>query len=316
MGVFTPVNQGLDASQREAVAFALRSLDCALVHGPPGTGKTTAVVEIILQSVARGARVLACAASNVATDNLVERLRLGNNKLKIVRMGHPARVLPAVLDVTLEAQVMCSDNSSLANDCRKEMRALSARLMKLGSRDRAERRDIRKEMNRLTKEERQRQQAAVAEVLRSSQVVAATLTGALGRQLEKEEFDLVVVDEAAQALEVAAWGALLKGKRALLAGDHLQLPPTVISEEAEKLGLGTTLFERAHGMYGEEVARMLTTQYRMNSARTCSARFLRMLPKVGPVCGSNVTRSAPACGGCTAPPLMLLFASSGLCRHR
>lgn len=267
VGAFTPVNPGLDASQREAVGFALRAIDCALVHGPPGTGKTTAVVEIILQSCARGARVLACAASNIATDNLVERLRLGNNKLKVVRMGHPARVLPAVLDVTLEALVMGSDSSSLASDCRKEMRQLSSKLLKLTSRDRAERRDIRKELNRLEKEERQRQQAAVAEVIKGAQVVAATLTGAMSRQLDKEEFDLVVVDEAAQALEVAAWGALLKGKRALLAGDHLQLPPTVISEEAERAGLGTTLFERAHGMYGEDIARMLTTQYRMNSVR-------------------------------------------------
>lgn len=278
IGNFTPVNPGLDSSQREAVSFALRALDCALVHGPPGTGKTTAVVEIILQSAARGMRVLACAASNIATDNLVERIRLGNNKLKVVRLGHPARVLPAVLDVTLEALVLGSDNSSLANDCRKERKTLSARLLKLTSRDRAERRDIRKELNRLEKEERQRQQAAVAEVIKNSQVVAATLTGAMGRNLDKEEFDLVVVDEAAQALEVAAWGALLKGKRALLAGDHLQLPPTVVSEEAEKLGLGTTLFERAHGMYGEEVARMLTTQYRMNSVRCC-------------LCGALITSS-------------------------
>lgn len=104
-------------------------------------------------------------------------------------------------------------------------------------------------------------------MLKNAQVIAATLTGALGRQLERQEFDLIVIDEAAQALEVAAWGALLKGKRALLAGDHLQLPPTVISEAAEKAGLGQTLFERAHGMYGEEVARMLTVQYRMNSVR-------------------------------------------------
>jgi ATP-dependent RNA/DNA helicase IGHMBP2 len=102
---YKPFNTGLDHSQKEAVARALGASNVMLLHGPPGTGKTTAVVEIILQEVKRGAKVLACAASNIAVDNMVERLAC--QKVKLVRMGHPARLLPQVLDSALDAQV-CS----------------------------------------------------------------------------------------------------------------------------------------------------------------------------------------------------------------
>ncbi|PNW77576.1 hypothetical protein CHLRE_10g442650v5 [Chlamydomonas reinhardtii] len=260
-----PLNTGLDDSQRQAVTLALSAKDLALVHGPPGTGKTTAVVEIILQEVARGSRVLAASASNIAVDNLVERLVRANPKLKLVRMGHPARLLPAVLDSSLEAHVLRSDNSALARDCRAEIKSINARLLKLGPRDRAERRELRGDLRRLGKEERQRQEAAVAEVIKGAQVVCCTLTGVSHRQLDKELFDVAVVDEAAQALEAATWGALLRARRAVLAGDHLQLPPTVVSDEAARLGLARTLFERLQTSVPTASA-MLTVQYRMNKA--------------------------------------------------
>ncbi|KAG2432839.1 hypothetical protein HXX76_008572 [Chlamydomonas incerta] len=260
-----PLNAGLDESQRQAVTLALSAKDLALVHGPPGTGKTTAVVEIILQEVARGSRVLAASASNIAVDNLVERLVRANPKLKLVRMGHPARLLPAVLDSSLEAHVLRSDNSALARDCRAEIKSINARLLKLGPRDRAERRELRGDLRRLGKEERQRQEAAVAEVIKGGQVVCCTLTGVSHRQLDRELFDVAVVDEAAQALEAATWGALLRARRAVLAGDHLQLPPTVVSDEAARLGLARTLFERLQTSVPTASA-MLTVQYRMNQA--------------------------------------------------
>lgn len=260
-----PFNTGLDESQREAVSHALSATDVALIHGPPGTGKTTSVVEVILQELRRGTRMLVCSASNIAVDNLVERVVASDRKARLVRVGHPARLLPSVLDASLEAQVLRSDNSALAGDVAKERKDLGCRLLKLGPRERKEAREIKGELRRLAKEERQRQQAAVEEVLGRSQVMCTTLAGALSKQLMKEQFDLVIIDEAAQALEAACWGALLKGKRCVLAGDHLQLPPTVMSEEANKAGLGRTLFERVHDLYGEGVARMLTVQYRMNS---------------------------------------------------
>ncbi|BBM97873.1 ATP-dependent RNA/DNA helicase IGHMBP2 [Marchantia polymorpha subsp. ruderalis] len=257
---FTPFNRDLDHSQRAAIAKALISNNVMLLHGPPGTGKTTTVVELILQEVKRESKVLVCAASNIAVDNIVERLAC--HKVLMVRLGHPARLLPQVLDSALDAKVMKADNSALANDVRKEMRVISSKLLK--AKDRKTRGDLRRELRNLSKEERQRQQQAVTDVIKDSSVICTTLTGALSRQLNQTNFDVVIIDEAAQALEVACWIALLKGRRCILAGDHLQLPPTVQSVEAEKKGLGITLFGRLAALYGDQITSMLTVQYRMN----------------------------------------------------
>ncbi|XP_021282252.1 DNA-binding protein SMUBP-2 isoform X1 [Herrania umbratica] len=257
---FTPFNSSLDHSQKDAILKALSSKDVFLLHGPPGTGKTTTVVEIILQEVKRGSKILACAASNIAVDNIVERL--APHRVKLVRLGHPARLLPQVLDSALDVQVLRGDNSSLANDIRKEMKALNGKLLK--TKDRNTRRDIQKELRTLSKEERKRQQLAVTDVIKNADVILTTLTGAFSRKLDNTTFDLVIIDEAAQALEIACWMALLKGSRCILAGDHLQLPPTIQSVEAERKGLGRTLFERLADLYGDKVTSMLTVQYRMH----------------------------------------------------
>ncbi|XP_047264353.1 DNA-binding protein SMUBP-2 isoform X6 [Capsicum annuum] len=257
---FTPLNRNLDHSQKDAISKALSSKDVFLLHGPPGTGKTTTVVEIILQEVERGSKILACAASNIAVDNIVERLV--PHRVKLVRLGHPARMLPQVLDSALDAQVLRGDNSALANDIRKEMKALNGKLLK--AKDRNAKRDIRRELKSLSREERKRQQLAVADVIKNADVVLTTLTGALTKKLDGLSFDVIIIDEAAQALEIACWIALLKGSRCILAGDHLQLPPTIQSVEAEKKGLGKTLFERLADLYGDEIMSMLTVQYRMH----------------------------------------------------
>ncbi|GBG66021.1 hypothetical protein CBR_g55000 [Chara braunii] len=258
---FTPFNQLLDQSQQAAVAKALAAKDVMLLHGPPGTGKTTAVVEVITQEVKRGSKVLACAASNIAVDNLVERLV--QNRVKVVRMGHPARLLPQVLESALDAQVLKADNTSIATDVRKEIKQLSSKLLK--TKDRREKGELTRDLKRLAKEEKKRQTQAVVDVIKDADVIASTLTGALTQRLKDTSFDLVVIDEAAQALECACWIALLKGRRCVLAGDHLQLPPTVQSAEAEAKGLGITLFERLDAMYAAQATSMLTMQYRMNS---------------------------------------------------
>ena len=263
------LNRNLDEWQKQGVVKALASQDVALIHGPPGTGKTTTLVEYIQQEVLRGSRVLACAGSNVAVDNIVEGLVKAGRKSKgvnVVRIGHPARMLPQILEVSLEYKVLHSDQSQLARECREEVKQLNRRLLKLTSRkDRDERRQVRQDIRYLYKEERKRQKAAVERCLQEAQVVACTLSGAASYQVSKlPMFDVVVIDEAAQSTEPSCWSALLRGKRCVLGGDHLQLPPTIISDAASRKGLSVTLFERLHALHGSSVGHMLVKQYRMH----------------------------------------------------
>lgn len=257
-----PFPEALDESQRTAVTHALMAEQIALIHGPPGTGKTTAVVEVIRQTAARGESVLACAPSNVAVDNLAERLL--QQGLKITRIGQPVRVLPAIVDHVLAVQVQNAPEQKLQKDVRRQLHDLHRRWLRAG---RSERYDLRKEQKQLREEQRTLEHAIVQGLLDTADVVLATTTGAGDPVLQGRTFDLAVVDEAAQAFEAATWLPLLRSKKAVLAGDHCQLPPTVQSSDAAAAGLATTLFERlAKPPHGAALARMLTTQYRMHEA--------------------------------------------------
>ncbi|XP_050417004.1 DNA-binding protein SMUBP-2 [Patella vulgata] len=259
-------NENLDESQREAVRFSLLQKELAVIHGPPGTGKTTTVIEVILQAVKQGLKVLACAPSNIAVDNLVERL--SSYKKKIVRIGHPARLLPSIQPYALDAIVANSEETKIVEDVRKDLdKALSK--MKT-ARNKGARQGLKEEVKLLRKELRQRAATATKEILTKADVVLVTLTSATDdgplKFIDKGHFDLVVIDENSQALEAACWIALLRAPRCILAGDHHQLPPTILSKQAEKEGLGETLMERVLKTHRDEVVRMLTTQYRMNEA--------------------------------------------------
>lgn len=265
-----PINKSLDASQIDAVSMLLSSNDVALVHGPPGTGKTTTLTEYICQEASKGSRILACAGSNVAVDNLVEGISkiktTISERINIVRLGHPARISPQILEHSLSYRVLHSDQSALARDCRDEINTLNRKYLKLSGKEREERKQIRQLIRKLNKEERKRQKIAVEQSLNAAQVIFCTLSGAASFHLSKVPlFDVVIIDEAAQATEPACWSALLRGRRCVLAGDHLQLPPTIISKEASKQGLSLTLFERLYSIWGSHISKMLVTQYRMNS---------------------------------------------------
>uniref|UniRef100_A0A672G9Y0 DNA-binding protein SMUBP-2 n=1 Tax=Salarias fasciatus TaxID=181472 RepID=A0A672G9Y0_SALFA len=260
------LNLNLDDSQKEAVSFALSQRELAVIHGPPGTGKTTTVVEIILQAVKQGQKVLCCAPSNVAVDNLVERL--ARCKAKVLRLGHPARLLESIQKHSLDAILAQSDNAGIIADIRKDIdKAFTG--MKKGH-AKGERGNLKRELGELRKELKTREATAISQILKSADVVLSTNTGACVdgplKFLPAEHFDWVVIDECAQALESSCWIALLRARKCILAGDYKQLPPTIKSQKAASKGLSLSLMERLIQMYGDSVVRMLTVQYRMNGA--------------------------------------------------
>jgi hypothetical protein len=259
----------LNESQTRAVEAALSTDDVAVIHGPPGTGKTTATVALVAAAVKQGWRVLVAAPSNVAVDNVLERLGdlermdggAGGQKVRAVRLGHPARVSEATQRHSLESRVKEHDGTAIVKDVKAEIQS-----MLKGGRWRRE------DMRSLRKELRDRETAVVEEVLSGCQVVVATCVGCMTRVLKDRVFDMVVIDEAAQALEASCWIPALMGRRLCLAGDHLQLPPTIKCARAEKGGLGLTMMDRLLSRHGHEdpscggsgISVMLEVQYRMN----------------------------------------------------
>ncbi|XP_029438093.1 DNA-binding protein SMUBP-2 [Rhinatrema bivittatum] len=260
------VNRSLDDSQKAAISFSLSQREVAIIHGPPGTGKTTTVVELIIQAVKRGLKVLCCAPSNVAVDNLVECLAA--NKEKILRLGHPARLLDSVQHHSLDAVLAHSDDTQIVIDIRKDIDEALVKIKK--TKEKGEKGHYRSEIKLLRKELKEREEFAMREILKHANVILATNTGASDdgplKLLPADYFDLVVIDECAQALEASCWIPLLKAKKCILAGDHRQLPPTIISHQAAAKGLSLSLMERALQKCGDSLMKMLTVQYRMHRA--------------------------------------------------
>jgi len=263
---FVPLDAGLNESQRAAVALALAAKDLAIIHGPPGTGKTTAVVELIRQAIRRGERVLACAPSNMAVDNLLDKLlAAGENP---VRLGHPARVSESLREHTLDVLAESHPDAKQARKFYKEAHAL---FRKAGKWTRArpepgERAGLRRDARSLIDDARKLDDRAVERIIDGSPIMCATLTGLNPDVLGSRMFDLVVIDEACQTAEPACWIAVARAKRVVLAGDHCQLPPTVLSLEASRQGLSVSLMERLVARYGPLVTRRLRVQYRMHEA--------------------------------------------------
>lgn len=253
----------LNASQKEAVEFALSARDLAIIHGPPGTGKTTTVIEIIRQAVMRGEKVLACSPSNTGVDNLLERLIALN--IPVVRVGHPARVHETLQAYTLDALVENDQTMDLVKDYLKE----ADRLVKQSNRyTRAKphpgyRQQLREEIRDLREAAKSLERQVSEGILDRAEVVCATTTfdpAVLGDR----HFDLAVIDEACQSTEPGIWPVVLRANRLILAGDHCQLPPTVLSTEAAGEGFAVSLMERLVLSLGDSVTRQLTVQYRMH----------------------------------------------------
>ena len=255
----------LNASQKTAVRHALAAEDVAIIHGPPGTGKTTTVVAMICTAVAAGYRVLACAPSNLAVDNMAEKLAEAG--INLVRLGHPVRILPQVQAHTLDALVGEHEDYRQAKKVRKAAFALRNQVSKFrrARPERGAKQAMRQESGEMLDEARQLEARAVERILDGASVILSTLTAVDSTILGQRHFDLCVIDEAGQSTEPASWIPIPRTQRLVLAGDHQQLPPTVISQQAEREGFGLSLLAQLMQRDGVHLAKRLDVQYRMHT---------------------------------------------------
>ncbi len=298
---FEPIEASLNGVQKVAVSKALSRSEVVLIHGPPGTGKTTTLIEVILQAVKRGERVLAAADSNVAVDNMLKRLAFVKD-LKVVRVGHPARVGEGLEEYTLFAsierdpataevkkmlqsvQALIEERNSHSKPTPSRLRGISKeRVKKLAALGKSFRGVDRatissmalwiredEKIERLFEKIRKLEESIVKRILNDADVVLST-NGMVGSEvLENETFDIAVIDEASQQMEPSTLLPMMRAKKVVLAGDHKQLPPTVIS------GLDIlkkSLFERVMED-GRAPSTMLRVQYRMNETIMAFANTL------------------------------------------
>ena len=243
----------LNASQEKAVNEVLWAKDVAVVHGPPGTGKTTTLVEAIFETLRRESQVLVCAQSNMAVDWISEKLV--DRGINVLRIGNPTRVNDKMLSFTYERRFEAHPDYPQLWSIRKAIRKLRQQRKHADS--------WHQKMDRLKSRATKLELRIRSSLFGEARVIASTLTGAANRVLEGEKYSTLFIDEAAQALEAACWIAIRKAGRVILAGDHCQLPPTVKSIMALKGGLGKTLMERIVENKPETVT-LLKMQYRMN----------------------------------------------------
>ncbi|MDZ7671384.1 MAG: IGHMBP2 family helicase [Halanaerobiales bacterium] len=288
------INEDLNNSQKEAVKSAILANDFYLIQGPPGTGKTMTAIEIINQAVKKNKEILATADSNVAVDNLVERLV--NMGTDVLRLGHPIRVTPLLRKHTLDYKILDHPKYKEAEKLREKADKLLDKQdqyqhpgdsLKRGMSDdqiikRAEQNKgargvkpaiieemaewikLQQEIDELFNKINKLEENAVKDLLEKADVVCATNSTAGSELLSEYNFDLIVIDEATQSTEPAALIPFIKGKKAVLIGDHKQLPPTILNEKAAKKGLNKSMFERLYEIYGKSIRSMLEIQYRMH----------------------------------------------------
>lgn len=250
----------LNSSQEKAVNEVLRAKDVAVVHGPPGTGKTTTLVEAVYETLHRENQVLVCAQSNTAVDWISEKLV--DRGVPVLRIGNPSRVNDKMLSFTYERKFESHPLYPELWGIRKMIRELSSQARR-GSY--SEREGLRSKMSRLRNRGIELEISINEDLFSQARVIASTLVSSNHRLLMGRTFSTLFIDEAAQALEAACWIAIRKADRVILAGDHQQLPPTIKCYEAARAGLERTLLEKIVASKPNAVS-LLQTQYRMNEA--------------------------------------------------
>ena len=257
----------LNYGQNEAFANIIHAEDVMFVHGPPGTGKTTTLVKCIKETARLEKQVLVCAPSNAAIDLLVERLV--EEGVNVVRLGHPARLTPEVIENSLDVRISKHPEFPRLKELRKkseEFRAMAGKYKRhFGREERQQRNHLYKEARALKGESREIEDYITHSLIDQAEVVACTLTGASHQLIQDRHFKSVFIDESSQAMEAATWIPILRADRVIMSGDHHQLPPTIKSHKAAKAGLEDTLFAKGIRAQPDSVT-MLQTQYRMEEA--------------------------------------------------
>jgi len=260
------LNNTLNASQQKAVEKIIAANELAIVHGPPGTGKTTTLVQAVKALIEQEhQKILVVAPSNTAVDLLSGKM--AEQGLNVLRIGNPARVSERLMSLTLDSKISAHSSMKELKKLKKqaaEFRDMAHKYKRnFGKAERDQRKALFDEARKIMKQVETTEQYIIDDLLAKAQVITATLVGANHYTIRNQKFQTVLIDEAGQALEPACWIPILKAQKVIFAGDHCQLPPTIKSTEAARNGLSTTLFEKCITHHPGAVT-LLEEQYRMN----------------------------------------------------